>query len=417
MTKKISKTIINFKALIAVAFTIALIIFSESGFSAAVEGLDTWWKIVFPALLPFFIIAEILMGLGVVHFLGVLLEPLMKPLFKVPGVGAFALAMGLASGYPIGAKITAQLRKEKLCTQAEGERLISFTNTADPLFMIGAVAVGMFSKPELGLVLALAHYLSCLSVGFIMRFYNPHSNNQDTVAPQEDKNTNIISRAFRKLYQAQREDGRSFGQLLGDSITEAVNTLLLIGGFIIFFSVLTQILADIGLTKLLATILSIILQPLGIKRTMILPLVGGLFEITNGSNLASQAIAPLNQQLMITSGIIAWSGLSVHAQVMTMINETDLRIKPYLWARVLHGFGASLITYLLLGPGNMLNSHLLKPIAFNPQQIDIKVSYLDYISQISFGVLLILFASITASLLIHWLKKITIISFHHFNNY
>jgi sporulation integral membrane protein YlbJ len=135
MTTKTKKTIINFKALVAVAFTISLIIFSESVFSAAVSGLDTWWKVVFPALLPFFIIAEMLMGLGVVNFLGVLLEPLMRPLFKVPGVGAFALSMGLASGYPIGAKITAQLRKDKLCTQAEGERLVSFTNTADPLFI------------------------------------------------------------------------------------------------------------------------------------------------------------------------------------------------------------------------------------------------------------------------------------------
>jgi nucleoside recognition membrane protein YjiH len=48
--------------------------------------------------------------------------------------------MGLASGYPIGAKITGNLRREKLCTQVEGERLIAFCNTADPLFVIGAVA-------------------------------------------------------------------------------------------------------------------------------------------------------------------------------------------------------------------------------------------------------------------------------------
>ena len=39
--------------------------------------------------------------MGVVHFLGVLLEPLMRPLFNVPGVGAFALSMGLAAGYPM----------------------------------------------------------------------------------------------------------------------------------------------------------------------------------------------------------------------------------------------------------------------------------------------------------------------------
>lgn len=119
--------------------TICIIIFSENAFQAALEALNVWWEVVFPSLLPFFIIAEILMGLGVVHFLGTLLEPLMKPLFKVPGVGAFAMAMGLASGYPIGAKITANLRRNKMCTKTEAERLISFTNTADPLFMVGAV--------------------------------------------------------------------------------------------------------------------------------------------------------------------------------------------------------------------------------------------------------------------------------------
>ena len=415
MTKKTSKSIINFKALVAVFFTISLIFFSESGFSAAVNGLNTWWKIVFPALLPFFIVAEMLMGLGVVHFLGVLLEPLMRPLFKVPGVGAFALSMGLASGYPIGAKITAQLRKDKLCSQVEGERLISFTNTADPLFMIGAVAVGFFSRPELGIIIALAHYLSCLIVGFIMRFYNPPQNNNNIKREENSSEKNILKRSFKKLYQAQRKDGRSFGQLLGDSIQEAVNTLLLIGGFIIFFSVLTQILNDIGFTKLITSLISILLKPLGIKKTMILPLIGGLFEITNGSNLASQATAPLNQQLIITSGIIAWSGLSVHAQVMTMINNTDLRIKPYLWARVLHGITASLITYLLLIPGNMLSTKLIQTINYPISHLNLKINYLGYISQTTLSVFLILTASITLSLTIYLIKKIKVISFHHYD--
>ena len=339
----------------------------------------------------------------------------MKPLFKVPGVGAFALAMGLASGYPIGAKITAQLRAEELCTQAEGERLVSFTNTADPLFMIGAVAVGMFSRPELGVILAVAHYLSCLLVGFMMRFYNPQSNNQNTLQEEKDLDKNILSRAFAKLYDAQRKDGRSFGKLLGDSIKEAVNTLLLIGGFIIFFSVLTEILTNIGFTQFLSELLSLILQPLGIKSTMVLPLVGGLFEITNGSNLASQAAAPLAQQLIITSGIIAWSGLSVHAQVMTMINETDLRIKPYLWARVVHGLAASLITYLLLIPDNFLTNNLSKPVFLNFQQLNIRINYLGYIGQISLGILFILSASLLLSLTIYLIKRMTIICFHYFS--
>ena len=414
MEEKINKRMINFKALVAISFTIALILYSESGFSAAVNGLNTWWKIVFPALLPFFIIAEILMGLGVVHFLGVLLEPLMKPLFKVPGVGAFALAMGLASGYPIGAKITAQLRKEKLCTQAEGERLISFTNTADPLFMVGAVAVGMFAQPKLGIILALAHYISCLGVGFVMRFYNPRTNNQNKII-KESKNKSLLQRAFNKLYQAQHQDGRSFGKLLGDSIQEAVNTLLLIGGFIIFFSVLTRILTDIGLIRLFSAGLLKILAPFNLKQTMILPLVGGLFEITNGANLASQAAAPLSQQLIITSGIIAWSGLSVHAQVITMINETDLRIKPYLWARVLHGLLASLVTYLLLGPVNIINIELLSPVSTTFQQLNLNINYLGYLSHIVLGILLLLTILICFSIIIYGIKKAKVICFHYFS--
>ena len=63
-----------------------------------------------------------MLGMGVVHFIGVLLEPLMRPLFNVPGVGAFALSMGLAAGYPMDAVITGKFRRSRMCTRVEGER-------------------------------------------------------------------------------------------------------------------------------------------------------------------------------------------------------------------------------------------------------------------------------------------------------
>ena len=53
-------------------------------------------NVVFPSLLPFFILSELMLGLRVVHFIGVLFEPLMRPLFSTPGEGAFVLSMGLA---------------------------------------------------------------------------------------------------------------------------------------------------------------------------------------------------------------------------------------------------------------------------------------------------------------------------------
>ena len=170
----------------AVFITVAMVQYPKVAFDAAIMGLNLWWNVVFPSLLPFFILSDILMGLGVVHFIGILLEPLMRPVFNVPGIGAFALSMGLASGYPMDAVITCKFRKNNLCTAVEAERLLSFTNTADPLFMFGAVAVGMFGMPELGATLALAHYLSSLIVGVIFRF---HGRDRDSYT----KDTQVAS--------------------------------------------------------------------------------------------------------------------------------------------------------------------------------------------------------------------------------
>lgn len=76
----------------ALTLTFALLTYPKEALEASVRGLNTWWKVVFPSLLPFFILSELLIGFGVVRFIGSILEPLMRPLFRVPGVGGFALA-------------------------------------------------------------------------------------------------------------------------------------------------------------------------------------------------------------------------------------------------------------------------------------------------------------------------------------
>ncbi|MED4568770.1 nucleoside recognition domain-containing protein, partial [Brevibacillus agri] len=160
-------------ALSTVALVLTLVIYSQISFEAAVRGLKIWWEVVFPSTLPFIVLSEVLMGLGVVHFVGVLLEPLMRPLFNVPGTGGFVLAMGFSSGYPVAAKLTTRLRQQGSVSKAEGERLVSFTTTGDPLFVMGAVAIGFFHSEQMGIVLALTHYLSAIIMGLVSRFHAP----------------------------------------------------------------------------------------------------------------------------------------------------------------------------------------------------------------------------------------------------
>ena len=325
----------------------SMISFPQESFDASIRGLNMWWEIVFPSLLPFFIVSEMLIGFGVVKFLGVLLEPLMRPLFKVPGVGGFVWAMGMASGYPSGAKLTARLRQEGQLTQIEAERLVSFTNSSNPLFIFGAVSVGFFQNPQIGIILALSHYLGNICVGIIMRFYGKEEQEERGGR----KRRFHLRKAFSTLHQTRIKDNRPIGKLLGDAVTSSIQTLLMIGGFIILFSVVNRLLYHLHITAVLGKGVELLLTSLSFPTTLSIPFISGLFEITLGSKLTSQVqTATLLQQLMVTSFILAFSGFSVQAQVASILAQTDIRFQPFFTARIIHGFFASIFSFLLWKP-------------------------------------------------------------------
>lgn len=336
-------------AVVALFLAMILIGFPEQSFHSSLKGLKIWWEVVFPSLLPFFIASELLMGFGVVHFMGVLLEPLMRPLFRVPGAGGFVMAVGLASGYPIGAKLTARLREQKLITRSEGERLASFTNASNPLFMFGAIAVGFFHDASLGLILAIAHYSASILLGFVMRFHEP--NGEATPVPQEEKSFFLL-RALKAMHRARIEDGRSLGKLMGDAMMSSLNTAFMIGGFIMLFAVILDALIYLGWISLWEYPLSLLLSLFQIPSELSSALIAGFFEMTLGAQTASLAPEhiPLSYKIAIAGAITSWSGLSVHAQVASILSKTDIRYLPYLFARLLHGLFAAGITILIWNP-------------------------------------------------------------------
>src|SRR5699024_5382831 len=225
-------------AIIMISLTCSFIIFPSEALHASSRGLHTWFEIVFPSLLPFFILAELLIGFGVVQFIGIMFEPFMRPLFRVPGVASFAWIVGMASGFPAGAKITATLRANNHITKIEGERLLAFSNAASPLFLFGVIAVGFFHDERIGLLLALSHYISNLVVGIIMRFYHRSEINNASCR----KDTFFVMRALKQMRRTRLKETRTTGELIGDAVHSSVQPLLIIGGYIILFSVLTHML-------------------------------------------------------------------------------------------------------------------------------------------------------------------------------
>jgi len=334
-----------FWTICVVALMLGMITQPKTVYQGAVTGLTLWWNIVFPSLLPFFIISELLLSFGMVHFMGVLLEPVMRPLFNVPGTGSFVMAIGYTSGYPIGAMVTARLRSQRLCTRIEAERLMAFTNNSSPLFMLAAVAVGMFNNPQVGPIIAAAHYTANLTLGLLLRFYG--KNDREAIHLPSSHGNPII-RAFSEMFRVHRQESRLPGKIIGDAVKNAVNNLLNIGGFIILFAVLIQLLKMAGFIDFLAGRLGLFLLPLGFSPSILPALASGLIEMTIGTRLASEAAAPLPQQLTAIAVILGWSGLSIHAQAASMIAETDIRMLPFIFTRLAHALLAAIYTNIFV---------------------------------------------------------------------
>lgn len=344
-----------------VVFVLCLLIFSKTAVSAAARGLRLWFDVVFPSLFPFFVASEILKSSGFSKTAGILLEPVMRPLFNVSGGGSLALLMGVAGGYPAGAKITCDLLKAKHISKTEAERLLAFTNNSGPLFITGAVATGMYGSPDLGFFLLACHILACLTVGVLFRFYRPGSGTGDNAGSGTGGKGGTFARFRQGLRQPLGPGKAEAAAAFGDAVKNSVSLILAIGGFIILFSVIISLLLETGAIGSLSAALAALLSPLGVSRDTLAALLSGFFEITTGSSLASrlQGISP-EQQLSAASFIIGWAGLSVHSQVLSITAGTGVSIKPYLTGKLLQAVIASAYTWCgikLLG----LNFTLSKP--------------------------------------------------------
>lgn len=133
------------------------------------EALSLCTVTVIPSQFLFLAVTSLLVSLGVGEVLSPRLEFLMWPLFRVDGAGAAALILGLVGGYPIGARTTAELYREKLLSADEAERLLAFCNTANPAFLIGVLGAGVFGSVRTGVWLWLIHLLSASLTGLLFR--------------------------------------------------------------------------------------------------------------------------------------------------------------------------------------------------------------------------------------------------------
>jgi sporulation integral membrane protein YlbJ len=311
-------------------------VFSKQNLQATKAGLLLWSNSVVPALLPFFIATELLSYTNIIKKIGNLLNKYMRPIFNVPGIGAYAFIMGIISGYPVGAKIVTKFRNDGLCTQAEAERLIAFTNNSGPLFIIGTIGISMYSSTEIGLLLFITHFISCILVGIAFRFWKYMDN-------EKIYNYNVSSSSNTIV------NFSNIGEILSKSILNSFNTIIMIGGFVIIFSVVISILNNCNFFNFVLFLLTPIFKKLGISTNFIIPFASGIIELTNGLNLVSiVAQKSISTNIIISAFLLGFGGISVLLQVLSITSKSDISIKPYFIGKLLQGTIAVILTYILI---------------------------------------------------------------------
>lgn len=249
-----------------------------------------------PSLFPFFVLTNMLMKSGKI-----------------------ALLTGFLCGYPAGAMACADLYQAGTLTKEEALRYSMFTSNAGPTFIVGAVGVGMCASKAIGFTLLGVHLVASMTVAVISLFLFPIKKSaSEAPSPQSP------------IPQA---TGIPFGTQLTDAITSALKQIAVVCGYVLFFAVLLGLLQSLGLQS---------------------PVVFSLLEITTGMNclltpLGSPASMPaLLTILPLAAMLLGFSGLSIHGQIIAILNRRGLPARFFILGKILQALFSGLYAWGLL---------------------------------------------------------------------
>ena len=180
---------------------------------------------VMPSVFPPLILSGVLISSGAAEEISRRLGGGFSRFFALPRAAFPVFLLGLIAGFPTGAKCCAQLYEEGGLTEEEAERLAAFTNFCAPPFLVAGVGQAVFGSMRFGWALYLCQTVFAVIFGF---FYKRPKN-------------------YTPRAPSVRAPGRENGlaAVFTSSLSASVEQILKIGGYIVFFTVLSGTLSDL----------------------------------------------------------------------------------------------------------------------------------------------------------------------------
>lgn len=292
----------------------AMLIFPQAVFSGAEEGLLLWFQIIFPTLFPFLVVTSLLLSSGGLNLITRLFGGLFRRIFRVTQNGAFAVLAGFLCGYPMGAKVTADLLRAEKISDREARYLLSFCNNTSPVFIINFIVWKTFGDERLILPTLLILIGSPVLMSFIFRriyLKGRHPFPEPSAALKEKKTRFDFS-------------------VLDSCMMNSFEAIVKVGGYIILFSVLLSLLEELS------------------GQNSILIAAAPALEVTNGILLLSSSVSDPGLRYAAVLGLTSFGGLCSAAQTQCMLEGTGLSVIPYIIQKLTTAAAASLLSFIYL---------------------------------------------------------------------
>ena len=296
---------------IFVLFIIINMILSPSLYiQQTLNGLTAWALHVLPSVLPFMFFTKILTSLGSIESFSKIFKPVMYKLFKTPSISSFVFLTSVVSGYPIGAKMTSDLYQSGKISKVEAFRMCSFCSTSGPMFIVGAVGVGMLGNAANGYIILISHILGALINGLTYR------NLKIKEKPDSNPSTHTS-----------RQSKTDLSSMVLDSALSIISVGAIIA---IFFVVITAI----------SPLLSVFPQS-------ITSVIEGIIEITKGcSSIALNFKSAWS--VVACTFVISFGGISTILQSLTMLNKLNMPIKLFILQKFTHALFSTIISIIFV---------------------------------------------------------------------
>lgn len=279
----------------------ALLLVGESATvrDAVAGGLRLCAVTILPSVFPFMILSSLFLSYSPwerSRILGICFEKMTA----VNRAGLPAFLGGMFCGFPIGARMAAQLYQNGALTREEAERLMGFSNNAGPGFLLCAVGIGMRGEIKDGILLLAVTWISALLVARLFAIGHRPSHG-GAFCPKP-----------------------SFS--LTRTLENATHSTINVCGFLLFFSIISGLLVR------------------WISSPWVLSLLLPWMEVSTATSYLSGSSLSADISLILTAFACAFAGGSVHMQTASVISDSELGMKTYLKMKGVQGILAMLLT-------------------------------------------------------------------------